>query len=97
MKKILALLLAMTMVFGMAACGSSDTQEPAAENNASNAENAGTDTAEETTGTETAGDEATDAESAGTLTTVTDGVLTIDLPKRTPEEKAKINRVIEIH
>ena len=28
---------------------------------------------------------------------VTDGVLTIDLPKRTPEEKAKINRVIEIH
>ena len=51
MKKILALLLAMTMVFGMAACGSSDTQEPAAENNASNAENAGTDTAEETTGT----------------------------------------------
>ena len=77
MKKILALLLAMTMVFGMAACGSSDTQEPAAENNASNAENAGTDTAEETTGTETAGDEATDAESAGTLTTVTDGVLTM--------------------
>lgn len=67
MKKILALLLAMTMVFGMAACGSSDTQEPAAENNASNAENAGTDTAEETT----------DAESTGTLTTVTDGVLTM--------------------
>lgn len=28
---------------------------------------------------------------------VTDGVLTIELPKRTPEEKAKINRVIEIH
>lgn len=28
---------------------------------------------------------------------VTDGVLTIDLPKRTSEEKAKINRVIEIH
>ena len=28
---------------------------------------------------------------------VTDGVLTIDLPKRTPEEKAKVNRVIEIH
>lgn len=28
---------------------------------------------------------------------VTDGVLTIDLPKRTPEEKAKINKVIEIH
>ena len=26
-----------------------------------------------------------------------DGVLTIELPKRTPEEKAKINRVIEIH
>ena len=77
MKKILALLLAMTMVFGMAACGSSDTQEPAAENNASNAENAGTDTAEETAGTETAGDEVTDAESAGTLTTVTDGVLTM--------------------
>lgn len=78
MKKILALLLAMTMVFGMAACGSTDTQEPAAENNASNAENAeGADTAEETTGTETAGDEATDAESAGTLTTVTDGVLTM--------------------
>ena len=77
MKKILALLLAMTMVFGMAACGSSDTQEPAAENNASNAENAGTDTAEETTGTETAGDETTDAESTGTLTTVTDGVLTM--------------------
>ena len=29
--------------------------------------------------------------------TVTDGVLTIELPKRAPEEKAKINRVIEIH
>ena len=28
---------------------------------------------------------------------VSDGVLTIDLPKRTPEEKAKVNRVIEIH
>lgn len=28
---------------------------------------------------------------------VNDGVLTIDLPKRTPEEKAKINRQIEIH
>ena len=28
---------------------------------------------------------------------VTDGVLTIELPKRTPEEKAKINRVIQIH
>lgn len=28
---------------------------------------------------------------------VTDGVLTIDLPKRTPEEKAKVNKVIEIH
>ena len=28
---------------------------------------------------------------------VTDGVLTNELPKRTPEEKAKINRVIEIH
>lgn len=28
---------------------------------------------------------------------VADGVLTIDLPKFTPEEKAKINRVIEIH
>ena len=28
---------------------------------------------------------------------VTDGVLNVDLPKRTPEEKAKINRVIEIH
>ena len=28
---------------------------------------------------------------------VTDGVLTIELPKRIPEEKAKINRVIEIH
>lgn len=27
---------------------------------------------------------------------VNDGVLTIELPKRTPEEKAKINRVIEI-
>lgn len=28
---------------------------------------------------------------------VNDGVLTIDLPKRTPEEKAKINKMIEIH
>ena len=27
---------------------------------------------------------------------VADGVLTIDLPKRTPEEKAKVNRVIEV-
>ena len=29
--------------------------------------------------------------------TVNDGVLTIELPKRTPEEKAKVSRVIEIH
>lgn len=29
--------------------------------------------------------------------TVTDGVLTIELPKLTKEEKAKVNRVIEIH
>lgn len=28
---------------------------------------------------------------------VSDGVLTIELPKSTPEEKAKVNRVIEIH
>ena len=28
---------------------------------------------------------------------VNDGVLTIDLPKRTPEEKPTVNRVIEIH
>lgn len=28
---------------------------------------------------------------------VTDGVLTIELPKSTREEKAKVNRVIEIH
>lgn len=28
---------------------------------------------------------------------VSDGVLTIDLPKRTPEENAKMNRQIEIH
>lgn len=28
---------------------------------------------------------------------VNNGVLTIELPKRTPEEKAKINKVIEIH
>ena len=28
---------------------------------------------------------------------VTDGVLTIELPKRTPEEKAKINRIIAIN
>ncbi len=28
---------------------------------------------------------------------VNDGVLTIELPKRMPEEKAKINKVIEIH
>ena len=28
---------------------------------------------------------------------VSDGVLTIELPKRTPEEKAKVNRIIEIH
>ncbi len=77
MKKIFALLLAMTMVFGMAACGSSDTQEPAAENNASNAENAETtDTAGETT-EETTGDETTATESDGALTTVTDGVLTM--------------------
>lgn len=27
---------------------------------------------------------------------VADGVLTIDLPKRTPEEKAKVSRIIEI-
>lgn len=29
--------------------------------------------------------------------TVNNGVLTIDLPKRQPEEKAKVNRSIEIH
>ena len=28
---------------------------------------------------------------------VNNGVLTIDLPKRAPEDKAKVNRVIEIH
>ena len=28
---------------------------------------------------------------------VNDGVLTIELPKRTPDEKAKVNRLIEIH
>ena len=28
---------------------------------------------------------------------VNDGVLTIELPKHMPEEKAKVNRVIEIH
>lgn len=28
---------------------------------------------------------------------VNDGVLTIELPKRTPEEKAKVNKMIEIH
>ena len=28
---------------------------------------------------------------------VSDGVLTIELPKYSPEEKAKVNRVIEIH
>lgn len=28
---------------------------------------------------------------------VADGVLTIDLPKYSQEEKAKVNRVIEIH
>ena len=28
---------------------------------------------------------------------VNDGVLTIELPKRTAEERAKVNRVIEIH
>ena len=28
---------------------------------------------------------------------VSDGVLTIELPKYAPEEKAKVNRVIEIH
>ena len=28
---------------------------------------------------------------------VSDGELTIELPKSTPEEKAKVNRVIEIH
>ncbi len=28
---------------------------------------------------------------------VTNGVLTIDLPKRAPEEKVKVNKVIEIH
>ncbi len=29
--------------------------------------------------------------------TVENGVLTIELPKRTPEERAKVHRVIEIH
>ena len=38
-----------------------------------------------------------DVEKENISANVTDGVLTIELPKRTPEEKAKVNRVIEIH
>lgn len=38
-----------------------------------------------------------DVEKENINANVSDGVLTIDLPKRTPEEKAKVNRVIEIH
>ena len=73
MKKIFALLLAMTMVFGMAACGSSDTQEPAANDNETTAEN--TNTAEDTTAEDTTNDAA--GETAGEFTTVTEGKLTM--------------------
>ena len=37
-----------------------------------------------------------DVEKEKISASVTDGILTIDLPKHTPEEKAKVNRVIEI-
>ena len=37
-----------------------------------------------------------DVEKEKSSASVTDGILTIDLPKHTPEEKAKVNRVIEI-
>ena len=37
-----------------------------------------------------------DVEKERISASVNDGVLTIDLPKRTPEEKAKVNRMIEI-
>ena len=38
-----------------------------------------------------------DVEKENINASVNDGVLTIDLPKRTPEEKPTVNRVIEIH
>ena len=37
-----------------------------------------------------------DVEKEKISASVTDGILTIDLPKHAPEEKAKVNRVIEI-
>ena len=37
-----------------------------------------------------------DVEKEKISASVTNGILTIDLPKHTPEEKAKVNRVIEI-
>lgn len=37
-----------------------------------------------------------DVEKEKISASVNDGILTIDLPKHTPEEKAKVNRVIEI-
>lgn len=38
-----------------------------------------------------------DVEKEKISASVNDGILTIDLPKHTPEEKAKVDRVIEIH
>lgn len=71
MKKIFALLLAMTMVFGMAACGSSDTEEPAANNTDTTVEN--TDTAEDTAAEDTTDDAA--GETTAEFTTVEEGKL----------------------
>ena len=66
MKKLIALLMALTMIFGMVACGSTDT---AADDSASN------DTATEDTATEYTGDDAA-TEDTGDDTTAESGDLT---------------------
>ena len=59
MKKLLALLLALMMVLSLGACGSKDTQEPAADDSTAETGNTG-DTAENTDAA--AGDDAAAAE-----------------------------------
>ncbi|MCD8010084.1 MAG: transporter substrate-binding domain-containing protein [Lachnospiraceae bacterium] len=79
MKKILAMILALTMCLALAACGSSDASTDDTTASA-------TEAAEETSGTEeeSSAEEASDAEeetgteeASATLTTVTEGVLTM--------------------
>ncbi|MCD8329964.1 MAG: ABC transporter substrate-binding protein [Lachnospiraceae bacterium] len=79
MKKILAMILALTMCLALAACGSSDasTDDTTASTTEAAAETSGTEeesSAEEASGAE---EETGTEEASATLTTVTEGVLTM--------------------